>query len=114
MASTAIAPPSRRRAPRVWWLRTWPARVSTSGSQRGPWRVFNIRLAKLTFLNAEGHKNSFGADDDAFSRSEGAGALVLKRLGKALAERDSFRAVIQTTGTNSDGWTECVTMPSDE
>ncbi|KAG7038038.1 reducing polyketide synthase [Colletotrichum scovillei] len=74
----------------------------------------NIQLANLTFLNPEGHSRSFDADAGGYGRGEGAGALILKRLDKALADGDPIRAVIRATGANSDGWTQGVTLPSGE
>ncbi|KAF6814034.1 hypothetical protein CSOJ01_04267 [Colletotrichum sojae] len=74
----------------------------------------NIQLANLTFLNPEGHSRSFDADAGGYGRGEGAGALVLKRLDKALQDGDPIRAVIRASGVNSDGWTQGVTMPSGE
>lgn len=73
-----------------------------------------MQLANLTFLNHEGHHKSFDTDAGGYIRSEGADTLVLERVGKALADRDPFYAVIQMTGDNSDGWTQCVMMPSGE
>lgn len=40
-----------------------------------------------------------------FARGEGACALILKPLAKALADNDKIRSIIVNTGTNQDGRT---------
>ena len=47
-----------------------------------------------------------------FGRGEGAGSIVLKPLEDALRDGDSVQAVIQNSGTNQDGSTPGITMPS--
>lgn len=74
----------------------------------------NIQLAKLTFLNPEGHSRSFDADAGGYGPGEGTGAIILKRLDHTLRDGDPIRAVIRATGVNSDGWTQSVTFPSSE
>lgn len=56
----------------------------------------------------------FDENYGGYGRGEGCGILILKRLDKAIEDRYSTRAVIRASGVNSDGWTQGVTMPSNE
>src|SRR5262249_6923019 len=47
-----------------------------------------------------------------FVRSEGAGMIVLKPLGRALADRDSVYALIRSSVVNQDGRTSGLMAPS--
>lgn len=49
---------------------------------------------------------------NGYARGEGFGALILKRLSKAIADGDTIRAIIRGTGSNQDGKTPGITMPS--
>lgn len=68
----------------------------------------------LGFLNLDGHSGAFDENYGGYGRGEGCGILILKRLDKAIEDRYSIRAVIRASGVNSDGWTQGVTMPSNE
>ena len=54
-------------------------------------------------LSADGHTRSFDADGTGTVFSDGAGAVVLKRLEDALADGDRIYAVIRGVATNNDG-----------
>jgi acyl transferase domain-containing protein len=47
-----------------------------------------------------------------FGRGEGAGSIILKSLEEALRDGDNVRAVIRNSGSNQDGRTPGITMPS--
>jgi acyl transferase domain-containing protein len=53
----------------------------------------------------DGHCRAFDADARGIAGGAGAGAVVLKRLEDALADRDTIHAVVLGTGLNNDGAT---------
>ncbi|MBH1933796.1 hypothetical protein I5Q34_05705 [Streptomyces sp. AV19] len=53
--------------------------------------------------SADGHCRPFDAAASGTVRGNGAGVAVLKRLGKALADRDRIYAVIRGSAVNNDG-----------
>jgi acyl transferase domain-containing protein len=66
----------------------------------------------MSFLSPSGRCHSFDSRASGYTRSEGIGTLVLKRLSKAIEDGDSIRAVIRATGVNQDGRTMGLTQPS--
>ena len=54
-------------------------------------------------LSADGHTRSFDAEGNGTVFSDGAGAVVCKRLRDALADGDRIYAVIHGVATNNDG-----------
>jgi len=54
-------------------------------------------------LSADGHTRSFDAEANGTVFSDGAGAVVCKRLREALADGDRIYAVIHGVATNNDG-----------
>jgi len=54
-------------------------------------------------LSADGHTRSFDAEANGTVFSDGAGAVVCKRLRDALADGDRIYAVIHGVATNNDG-----------
>jgi acyl transferase domain-containing protein/NADPH:quinone reductase-like Zn-dependent oxidoreductase/acyl carrier protein len=73
-----------------------------------------VGFAKAGFLSATGQCRPFAADADGYARAEGGGVLVLKRLADAVADGDRVHAVIAGSGTNSDGHTAGLVLPSGE
>jgi myxalamid-type polyketide synthase MxaE and MxaD len=71
-----------------------------------------ISLSKFGFLAPDGRCKTFDAAADGFVRSEGCGALVLKRLAEALGDGDPILAVIRGSAVNQDGRTNALTAPS--
>lgn len=51
---------------------------------------------------------------DGYARGEGFATVVLKTLKQAIADNDHIECVIRSTGVNSDGRTQGITMPSAE
>lgn len=73
-----------------------------------------VCFSRMGMLSARGRCYAFDARADGFVRGEGAGMLLLKPLEKALADGDRIHAVIRGTGTNQDGRTNGITVPSRE
>jgi enediyne polyketide synthase len=74
---------------------------------------YYIALSMLGFLSPDGAP-PFDAASDGFVPAEGAGVVVLKRLGDALAARDHIYAVVRGVGCSSDGKGLAVYAPSAE
>jgi acyl transferase domain-containing protein len=55
---------------------------------------------------------SFDERANGYSRSEGFGVILLKRLSQAISDGDTIRALIRSTGCNQDGHTPGITQPS--
>ncbi|KAH8900706.1 ketoacyl-synt-domain-containing protein [Thozetella sp. PMI_491] len=68
----------------------------------------------LHMLSSSGHCRMWDADADGYARGEGVAAIFIKRLSAALAAGDRIEAVVRETGTNADGRTPGITMPSSE
>lgn len=73
-----------------------------------------IFLSNHGFLSPDGKCKSFDASADGYGRGEGFGCIILKRTNDAIAAGDPIRAVIRGTGSNQDGRTKGLTMPSAE
>lgn len=71
-----------------------------------------INFTKARVMAPDGHCKTFDAGADGYVRGEGAGIVVLKPLGRALADNDPIHAVIRGTATNSDGRTNGLMAPS--
>ena len=71
-----------------------------------------IAGTRAGMLSPTGRCRSFDDGADGFVPAEGAGALVLKRLGDALADGDHIHGVIRGSGINQDGTTNGISAPS--
>lgn len=70
-------------------------------------------LAKLGILSPRGTCRAFDRDADGQARGEGVGALVLKRLDRALADGDPIHAVLRGSAVNHAGARSgSLTLPS--
>lgn len=69
-------------------------------------------LVSLNMLSVDGRCFSFDHRANGYSRGDGYGVLVLKRLTDALQDNDTIRAIIRSTASNSDGHTPGITQPS--
>ncbi|MFH8562142.1 type I polyketide synthase [Streptomyces sp. NPDC017988] len=74
--------------------------------------VPQLGAAGLTALSPDGRCRTFDASGQGYVRSEGGGAVVLRRLEDALAADEYVHAVIKGSAVNQDGRTNGLTAPS--
>ena len=72
----------------------------------------SLSLAKWGLFAPDGRCKTFDDRADGFVRSEGSGAVVLKRLADALAAGDRVHAVIRGSAVNQDGRSTTMTAPN--
>src|SRR5262249_16488594 len=73
----------------------------------------SIVLSKGGFLNPDQHCKAFDSAANGYVRGEGVGVVILKPLGKAVADGDLIDAVVRGTGVNQDGYMrEGLTVPN--
>ncbi|EEB95038.1 hypothetical protein MPER_06054, partial [Moniliophthora perniciosa FA553] len=70
-----------------------------------------IGLDRAHFLSPTGQCKPFDASADGYSRSEGCGLFVLKRLSDAVAENDNILGVIRGVEVNQSGNAHSITHP---
>jgi len=75
---------------------------------------YNFTMSALHFLTPDGKCQSFDEKGNGYARGEGAAFLVIKPLVNALRDNDVIRAVVRNTGTNQDGNTPGITLPSSD
>ena len=73
-----------------------------------------LSLMNMNFLSPNGRCFSFDDRANGYSRGEGFGVVLVKRLTDAIRDHDIIRAVVRSSGSNSDGHTPGVTQPSGE
>ncbi|CAG8144392.1 unnamed protein product [Penicillium salamii] len=71
-------------------------------------------LTKLGAISPDGLSYSFDSRANGYSRGEGLGSVVIKRLSNAVRNGDTIRAVIHASGANHDGRTKGIFAPSSE
>ncbi|MDJ1134262.1 type I polyketide synthase [Streptomyces iconiensis] len=71
-----------------------------------------VGFSQASMLSKRGRCAAFSAQADGFVRAEGGGLVVLKRLRDALADGDRVLGVVLGSGSNSDGRTTGVALPS--
>ncbi|WP_456152487.1 beta-ketoacyl synthase N-terminal-like domain-containing protein [Paenibacillus kobensis] len=71
-----------------------------------------LRLSAMNMLSAGDQVRSFGAEADGFVDGEGAGAIVLKPLSKAVQDGDHIYGVIKGSMLNAGGRTNGYTVPN--
>ena len=71
-----------------------------------------IGFSQASMLSPDGHCKAFDASANGFVRGEGAGAVILKRLSRAIEDGDPIHAVIIGSAMNQDGHTNGISLPS--
>lgn len=74
----------------------------------------HIMTSKVEMLSPAGKCRAFDQSADGTILSEGVGAIVLKPLRRAIADKHSIYAVIKGSGVNQDGKTNGITAPSSQ
>lgn len=69
-------------------------------------------LTNLNMLSPDGQCYSFDHRGNGYSRGEGFGVLILKRVSDAIRDSDTIRGIIRSTGCNQDGNTPSITLPN--
>ena len=69
-------------------------------------------LANLNFLSPDSRCYPFDARANGYSRGEGFGVVVVKRVTDAIADGDMIRAIIRGVGAGQDGRTPGITQPN--
>lgn len=69
-------------------------------------------FSSASMLSPTGRCRPFSAQADGFTRAEGGGLVLLKRLADARADGDRVHAVILASGANNDGRTPGLALPS--
>lgn len=73
--------------------------------------VMTVAMSDARVLAPDGICKTFDAAADGYGRGEGVSVILIKRLGDAIRNNDTIRAVIRATGTNFDGKTPSVSTP---
>ena len=71
-----------------------------------------IGLGQGNFLSSTGRCESFGKGGDGYVPSEGVGAVLLKPLAQAVADKDHIYGVISASALNHGGTTNGYTVPN--
>ena len=94
-------------------LRNGEATLALAGATHvlvSPWG--SVAVSKMGLLAPDGYCKTFDARANGLGRGEGAGALLLKPLDRALADGDRIRAVILGTAMNQNGRNNGLYAPS--
>ena len=74
----------------------------------------SVSMTAQRVLSPDGSSKSFDASADGYARGEGVTALYIKRLDKAIEDKNPIRAIIRSSATNADGRTNGMVMPNIE
>ncbi|MBR4741317.1 MAG: type I polyketide synthase, partial [Desulfovibrio sp.] len=96
--------------------------LNTGGASLAVCAACNVLLAPYAFvgfskahmLSPSGRCKVFDAEGDGYVRAEGGGVLLLETLDAALKAGHPIQAVIKAIGTNCDGRTSGIALPSSQ
>ncbi|RFU80561.1 acyl transferase acyl hydrolase lysophospholipase [Trichoderma arundinaceum] len=71
-----------------------------------------VAESKLKMLSPNGLSQMWDEKADGYARGDGFASVVLKKLSDAIRDGDKIECVVRETGTNQDGRTKGITMPS--
>lgn len=74
--------------------------------------ALSVFYQKAGLASLEGRCKPFGSDSSGIARGEGAGALILKNLDRALRDQDRIYAVLKASSVNQNGLGSGVTAPN--
>ncbi|KAK6447202.1 hypothetical protein FP744_10003452 [Trichoderma asperellum] len=96
-------------------LRSGESSMALAGGVNLVFSPDQMALMSMTGLfNDQGRSYTFDARGNGYGRGEGVGMVVLKRLDDAIRDGDSIRAVIRSSGINSDGRTNGIMLPNQD
>lgn len=72
----------------------------------------HLGTMKAGVLSATSTCHTFDSSADGYGRADGIGAVLLKRLSKALDDNDPIRGIIRGSAVNANGKTNGITLPS--
>nr|VFK43848.1 MAG: malonyl CoA-acyl carrier protein transacylase [Candidatus Kentron sp. TC] len=72
-----------------------------------------VVMSGMQALSSNGRCKTFDAAADGYGRGEGCGIVVLKRLSKAIADRDNILALIRGSAIKHDGVSSGLTVPNE-
>jgi natural product biosynthesis luciferase-like monooxygenase protein len=75
-----------------------------------PWPTINLSRARM--MSPTGRCRTFDAAADGYTRGEGCGLVVLKRLSAAQADEDRILGLIRGSAVNQDGRSNGLTAPN--
>ncbi|MBW4615278.1 MAG: type I polyketide synthase [Desmonostoc vinosum HA7617-LM4] len=71
-----------------------------------------ISCSQAQMMAADGRCKTFDASADGYTRGEGCGVIILKRLEDALHDGDNILAIIRGSAVNQDGTSNGLTAPN--
>ncbi|MCE3011723.1 MAG: SDR family NAD(P)-dependent oxidoreductase, partial [Proteobacteria bacterium] len=72
----------------------------------------HISLSKAQALSPDGHCKTFDASADGYSRAEGCGIIIMKRLQDAYDDGNAVHAIISGSAVSQDGASSGLTVPN--
>ncbi|KAL7894249.1 polyketide synthase [Trichoderma sp. SZMC 28014] len=96
-------------------LRSGETSMALAGGVNLVFSPDQMALMSMTGLfNDQGRSYTFDSRGNGYGRGEGVGMVVLKRLDDAIRDGDAIRAVIRSSGINSDGRTNGIMLPNQD
>lgn len=74
--------------------------------------ALNVVFSQANMLSSDGVCKTFDNDANGYSRGEGCGVVVIKRLSDAVRDGDTIQAVVRGSAVNQDGRSNGLTAPN--